>query len=153
MKLIIEDDEGRKTVVVLAQDETTIGRDDGNAVKLPDRNVSRRHARLKRANGALLIEDLGSYNGVRINGERIAEPTPVKEGDLIEIGDYDLGVEGRFEFAVPPVRATMPPSASARTIPPASATARTIPPGAPVVHRTMPPAPQPGAARHRRRRR
>jgi pSer/pThr/pTyr-binding forkhead associated (FHA) protein len=144
MKLIIEDDEGHKTVVVLAQDETTIGRDDGNAVKLADRNVSRRHARLKRKNGALLIEDLGSYNGVRINGERIAEATPVKEGDLIEIGDYDLGVEGRFEFTAPPVRATMPPSPSARTIPPASATARTIPPGAAAVHRTMPPAPQPG---------
>jgi pSer/pThr/pTyr-binding forkhead associated (FHA) protein len=140
MKLIIEDDEGRKIVVALVQDETTIGRDDGNAIKLADRNVSRRHARLKRNNGALLIEDLGSYNGVRINGERIGEPTPVKEGDLIEIGDYDLGVEGRFEFApTPPPRATVPPQVSSRTIPPASPTARTIPPSAPIVHRTMPP--------------
>ena len=101
MKLIIEDDEGRKTVVPLVRDEITIGRDDGNVVKLTERNVSRRHARLKRKNGQLLIEDIGSYNGVLINGDRIAEPTPVKEGDLIEIGDYDLGVEGRFE-APPP---------------------------------------------------
>jgi pSer/pThr/pTyr-binding forkhead associated (FHA) protein len=151
MKLIIEDDEGRKTVVALSQEEITIGRDDGNAVKLPERNVSRRHARLKRRNGALLIEDLGSYNGVRINGERIAEPTPVKEGDLIEIGDYDLAVEGRFEVAPPPPRATVPPasartippgSATARTVPPGTASARTIPPGA-AVKRTMPPTPAP----------
>ena len=115
MKLIIEDDEGRKTVVPLVRDEITIGRDDGNVVKLTERNVSRRHARLKRKNGQLLIEDIGSYNGVLINGDRIAEPTPVKEGDLIEIGDYDLGVEGRFEAPpphdTPAPRATIPPSA------------------------------------------
>ncbi|HWE23839.1 MAG TPA: FHA domain-containing protein [Myxococcales bacterium] len=163
MKLIIEDDEGRKTVVALAQDEITIGRDDANAVRLPERNVSRHHARLRRSNGALLIEDLGSYNGVRINGEIIAEPTPVKEGDLIEIGDYDLAVEGRLEAppppraTVPPPRVTMPPSPVARTIPPASPTARTIPPtssaaktippGSQIVHRTMPPAPPPDGAR------
>ncbi|HYZ89971.1 MAG TPA: FHA domain-containing protein, partial [Myxococcales bacterium] len=154
MKLIIEDDEGRKTVVALGQEEITIGRDDGNTVKLPERNVSRRHARLKRGNGALLIEDLGSYNGVRINGERIAEPTPVKEGDLIEIGDYDLAVEGRFQVTTPPPRATVPPasartfppgSATARTIPPGSASVRTIPPGA-AVQRTMSPTPAPTPA-------
>src|SRR5438067_8797331 len=87
MQLIIEDDEGRKTVVPLVRDEITIGRDDGNVIDLTERNVSRRHARLKRDDGQLLIEDSGSYNGVLINGDRIAEPTPVKEGDLIEIGD------------------------------------------------------------------
>ena len=143
MKLIIEDDEGRKTVVPVVREEITIGRDDGNVVKLTERNVSRRHARLKRQNGQLLIEDLGSYNGVRINGERIAEPTPIKEGDLIEIGDYDLGVEGRLEapppHETPAPRATTPPAA--RTIPPGGASGKTIPPGPPAVHRTVPPTP------------
>jgi len=116
MKLIIEDDEGRKTVVPLLRDEITIGRQDGNTVKLGERNVSRRHARLKKESASLVIEDLGSYNGVRVNGERISGPTKVKEGDLIEIGDYDLGVQGRIEFPTtpPPVqskvgRATLPP--------------------------------------------
>jgi len=97
MKLIIEDDEGRKTVVPLVREEITIGRQDGNTIRLTERNVSRRHARLVKDNGALLIEDLGSYNGVRVNGDRIQGPTKVKEGDLIEIGDYDLGIQGKFE--------------------------------------------------------
>jgi ABC transport system ATP-binding/permease protein len=121
MKLIIEDDEGRKTVVPLVREEITIGRQDGNTIKLSERNVSRRHARLKKDNGTLLIEDLGSYNGVRVNGERIAGPTRIKEGDLIEIGDYDLGVQGRIEFPTTPPpsqakvgRTTIPPGAMAQ---------------------------------------
>ena len=104
MKLIIEDDEGRKTVVPLVREEITIGRQDGNVIKLSERNVSRRHARLKKDNGSLVIEDLGSYNGVRVNGERISGPTKVKEGDLIEIGDYDLGVQGIVNHSRIPLR-------------------------------------------------
>ena len=120
MKLIIEDDEGRKTVVPLVREEITIGRQDGNTIKLSERNVSRRHARLKRENSSLVIEDLGSYNGVRVNGERISGPTKIKEGDLIEIGDYDLGIQGRIEFPVTPPsgqakvgRTTIPPTMAA----------------------------------------
>jgi len=76
MKLIIEDDEGRKTVVQLVRDEITIGRQDGNTIRLTERNVSRRHARLVKENGNVLIEDLGSYNGVRVNGETQATNVP-----------------------------------------------------------------------------
>lgn len=94
MKLIIEDDEGRKTVVPFARDEISIGRQEGNTIRLTERNVSRRHARLLRQNDSIIIEDLGSYNGVLINGERIDARSPIREGDLIEIGDYDLAVEG-----------------------------------------------------------
>lgn len=94
MKLIIEDDEGRKTVVPIVRDEISIGRQEGNTIRLTERNVSRRHARLLKQNGAIYVEDLGSYNGVLVNGEKIAARAPVKEGDLIEIGDYDLAIEG-----------------------------------------------------------
>jgi pSer/pThr/pTyr-binding forkhead associated (FHA) protein len=115
MKLIIEDDEGRKTVVPLVRDEMTIGRQDGNTIRLTERNVSRRHARLFKENGNVLIEDLGSYNGVRVNGEKISGRTRIKEGDLVEIGDYDLGIQGKFEAstATPGAGSTRPP-----TIPP-----------------------------------
>jgi ABC transport system ATP-binding/permease protein len=116
MKLIIEDDEGRKTVVQLLREEITIGRQEGNTIKLSERNVSRRHARLKRDNSSMVIEDLGSYNGVRVNGERISAPTKVKEGDLIEIGDYDLGLQGRVEFPTTPPPGT--PRVGRTTIPP-----------------------------------
>jgi ABC transport system ATP-binding/permease protein len=93
LKLIIEDDEGRKTVVPFARDEITIGRQEGNTIRLTERNVSRRHARLLRQNGHVLVEDLGSYNGVRINGERIQGQVQVGDGDLIQIGDYDLALQ------------------------------------------------------------
>jgi len=117
MKLIIEDDEGRKTVVQLVRDEITIGRQDGNTIRLTERNVSRRHARLMKENGNVLIEDLGSYNGVRVNGEKITGRTRIKEGDLVEIGDYDLGIQGKIDAP------TMTPVAG-------SARPPTIPPGA-----------------------
>ena len=114
MKLIIEDDEGRKTVVQLVREEITIGRQEGNFIRLTERNVSRRHARLVRNNGSVVIEDLNSYNGVRVNGEKIQGPTRIKEGDLVEIGDYDLGIEGKFEPITTPGsgvgrQPTMPP--------------------------------------------
>ncbi len=93
LKLIIEDDEGRKTVVPFVRDEITIGRQEGNTIRLTERNVSRRHARLVRQNGHVLVEDLGSYNGIRINGDKIQGQVPVHDGDLIQIGDYDLAVQ------------------------------------------------------------
>lgn len=93
LKLIIEDDEGRKTVVPFVRDEITIGRQEGNTIRLTERNVSRRHARLMRQNGHILVEDLGSYNGIRINGDKIQGQVQVNEGDLIQIGDYDLAVQ------------------------------------------------------------
>ncbi|HLL55324.1 MAG TPA: FHA domain-containing protein, partial [Myxococcaceae bacterium] len=93
MKLIIEDDEGRKTVVPFVREEITIGRQEGNTIRLTERNVSRRHARLLRVNGHVMVEDLGSYNGIRINGERVSGQTPIHDGDLIQIGDYDLAIQ------------------------------------------------------------
>ncbi|MFT3710385.1 MAG: FHA domain-containing protein [Archangium sp.] len=93
LKLIIEDDEGRKTIVPFVRDEITIGRQEGNTIRLTERNVSRRHARLMRNNGHVLIEDLGSYNGIKINGDRISGQVQVADGDLIQIGDYDLAIQ------------------------------------------------------------
>ncbi|PIE17207.1 MAG: hypothetical protein CSA65_09510 [Proteobacteria bacterium] len=96
-KLIIEDDEGKTTVVPLIRDEISIGRKEGNTIRLTERNVSRRHAKLVKQNGAVFIEDLESYNGIKVNGNRIAGRVAVAEGDRIQIGDYVLGlkVEGQ----------------------------------------------------------
>lgn len=100
-KLIIEDDEGKTTVYPLADVDVSIGRKEGNTIRLMERNVSRRHARLLRNNGAVFIEDLDSYNGIRINGERISGRYEVKEGDLVEIGDYHLALQRQEVEASP----------------------------------------------------
>ncbi len=104
MKLIIEDDEGRKTVVPIVRDdvEITIGRQEGNTIRLTERNVSRRHAKLIRRAGSVTVEDLSSYNGVKVNGDRISGNCELKQGDLVQIGDYDLAIQAENgELAAP----------------------------------------------------
>ena len=92
-KLIIEDDEGKTTVVPLIRDEITIGRKEGNTIRLTERNVSRKHARLLKSNGAIFIEDVSSYNGIKLNGDKIDGRASVGEGDRIQIGDYQLALK------------------------------------------------------------
>lgn len=92
-KLVISDDEGHTTVVPLLRDEITIGRNEGNTIRLTERNVSRSHARLLKRNGSYIIEDLGSYNGVTLNGERIDAKAELAPGDQLGIGDYGLAFQ------------------------------------------------------------
>jgi len=94
MKLIIEDDEGQRTVVPLFRDELAIGRGEGNLVRLTEKDVSRRHARLLRRGGRFYLEDLSTFCSVRVNGERVHGPRLVREGDLIEISRFDLMLQG-----------------------------------------------------------
>ena len=91
-KLTIEDDEGKTVVVPLIRDEITVGRQEGNSIRLTERNISRRHARFYRQSGTLFVEDLGSYNGIKVNGSKITAATGLKDGDLVIVGDYKLTV-------------------------------------------------------------
>jgi pSer/pThr/pTyr-binding forkhead associated (FHA) protein len=88
--LIIEDDAGKQIVVPFAKDVITIGRKEGNTIRLTERNVSRFHAKLSKQDGHVVVEDLKSFNGVKLNGDRIAGRVQVAAGDVIEIGDYHL---------------------------------------------------------------
>jgi pSer/pThr/pTyr-binding forkhead associated (FHA) protein len=97
MKLIIEDDEGRRTVIPVVRDELTIGRNETNMVRLMEKNVSRRHARLIKEDGHFFIEDLNSFTGVRVNGEKVQGKRVVHEGDLIQISEYDLSLQASPE--------------------------------------------------------
>ena len=101
-KLLIEDDEGKTVAVPLIREEITIGRTEGNTIRLTEQNVSRKHARLTLRNGVLRIEDLGSYNGTSLNGSALSGVASLKDGDVILIGDYRLGIqEDRTSQAVP----------------------------------------------------
>lgn len=92
-RLVISDDAGKTTVVMLVRDEITIGRADDNHICLTERNVSRHHARIVRRDDSYGVEDLGSYNGVKINGSRIEGYVDLAPGDRVVLGDYQL----RFE--------------------------------------------------------
>lgn len=92
-RLIIEDDEGRTTEFPVPDADLIIGRRAENGLRLLQRNISRRHARLFRRAGHVHIEDLDSYNGVFMNGARIEAPTRWRETDRVRIGDYGLSLE------------------------------------------------------------
>ena len=61
--------------------EITIGREDGNIVRIPTEGVSRYHARLwLNPDGAWIVSDQGSTNGVKLNGVRITSDRTLAEG-------------------------------------------------------------------------
>ena len=73
----------------------TIGRSRECDIVLADSNVSRRHAELRPLGDGWTITDLGSTNGVRVNGRdlRANEPHGLNPGDRVEVGTVDA----RFE--------------------------------------------------------
>ena len=73
LKLHIEDDEGQETIVPIIRDEITIGRQEGNTIRLTERNVSRRHARIMRQSDQIFVEEISARYGVYKNGEKIQE--------------------------------------------------------------------------------
>lgn len=78
-----------KAVWDLGEREILIGRDPGCDVRLPNPAVSRRHARLARMYGDYYLEDLGSTNGVSLNGRRVRKHL-LKDGDVLQITPFRL---------------------------------------------------------------
>lgn len=76
--------DGKRLVVGSAG--ATIGRSRQCDVVLSDPNVSRQHAEVRPRGGSWVVNDLGSTNGVSLNGRRIEGPQVVKPGDEIELG-------------------------------------------------------------------
>jgi len=89
-KLTIEDDEGKPTSLPLVHDEYSLGRGETNAIRLTDRNVSRKHSVLKKTEGSWVLSDLQSYNGTFVNNERVVGDRTVGSGDVMMLGDYRL---------------------------------------------------------------
>ena len=76
---------GRRRTFVTASGPMTIGRGTDNGMALADDGVSRHHARLQARGGMLILTDLGSTNGTRVNGHHVDE-VAIGQGDLIEVG-------------------------------------------------------------------
>jgi pSer/pThr/pTyr-binding forkhead associated (FHA) protein len=62
-----------------------IGRDPACEIVIPDRQVSRRHARISVTRQGILLEDLGSKNGTHCNGVRVGEPVQLNDGDSVQV--------------------------------------------------------------------
>ena len=72
-----------------------VGRSSGCDVVVDDPNVSRRHAEIRREDGAYWIVDLGSTNGVTVNGKRV-ERAPLTPEDHILIGTTEVRFESGY---------------------------------------------------------
>ena len=83
---------GTQDEIELSGGPLTIGRAPDNGLVIHDSRVSRHHARMQARRGTLVFTDLGSTNGSRVNGARVAEVV-LGEGDRIELGDTVLIVE------------------------------------------------------------
>ena len=81
------------TTFELVGDVATIGRQGTCTVHIPDINVSRLHAELRRSGDSWTIEDRGSTNGTKINDELIVRPTTLRSGDVVSLGTVRLRVE------------------------------------------------------------
>ena len=101
---LIPVDRGRP--IVLDKAVVFIGRHpECDVILKSSRKVSRKHCCLAQVESRIVIRDLGSMNGIRLNGRRVKKEATVKLGDEITIGDvtYVLKARGRMDSESDPV--------------------------------------------------
>lgn len=80
----------------LERDVTIIGRNPDCDVVLQPKSVSRRHAAIVRKEGGFLLRDMGSTRGTFVNGQKIANPVMLQDGNTLQIGELLLTFSGRL---------------------------------------------------------
>ncbi len=84
-----------KPLIPIGEKPLIIGRSPECDIVLPHLSVSRKHAYIKKDGSKLYIRDLGSTNGVIVNGEKLhKQTTTIEDGDHIKIGIFEIEVEG-----------------------------------------------------------
>lgn len=85
--LLVPGPDGADRAVALPP-ELTLGRGPAVGLALADPGASRRHARVRLdGDGAAAVEDLGSKNGLRLNGRRLRPgPAALRDGDVLTVG-------------------------------------------------------------------
>jgi Protein of unknown function (DUF3662)/FHA domain len=87
-ELVLEDG----TRIQVGTEPVVIGRLPECSVVLSDPNVSRRHAEIRRVGDAIVVTDLGSTNGTRVNGSSVHEQQ-LESGDEVTVGSTTLVFE------------------------------------------------------------
>ncbi|MBF6589507.1 MAG: FHA domain-containing protein [Ktedonobacterales bacterium] len=67
-----------------------LGRHLSNDIVVNDRRVSRYHAEIRFEHGQFFLYDLGSTNGVRVNGVPIRQAVPLRNNDIISMGSHEF---------------------------------------------------------------
>ena len=93
LKVLLGTSAGKE--IKVAQPEFFIGREEGCHLRPHSDTVSRKHCVIRVADSQVSIEDLGSRNGVFVNGRKILEAQSIKAGDKLQIGklQFELVVD------------------------------------------------------------
>src|SRR5947209_13964698 len=98
----------------------TIGREEGNLLRLNDERVSRYHAKVQFDNGEIILTDLESTNGTRVNGN-VVQIRRLRPGDRIGVGRSLLlfGSDAEIAARMATIQGLIPPAPSDSTgVPP-----------------------------------
>lgn len=95
--LLARQDEPNGEPQRFARPEISVGRQPGSDLHLADSAISARHARLTYHHGQWWVEDLRSRNGTYLNGERLAVPLVLADGDEVRFGGvaFQVALESR----------------------------------------------------------
>lgn len=98
--VMFKDDQRREFPLTKAK--TVIGRRQDCDLRIPTRDVSRRHCEIEITEDAAIVRDLGSTNGTYVNNQRIAEK-PLAPGDRLTIGPvvFVVQIDGKPEEIKP----------------------------------------------------
>jgi pSer/pThr/pTyr-binding forkhead associated (FHA) protein len=80
------DDGGSRVIDLQDAVDVTFGRSRAATVHVDSEKVSRLHAKVRRNGDVITVEDLGSRNGTRVNGDKIDGPRKLANGDELSIG-------------------------------------------------------------------
>lgn len=99
--LVLRDEAGVREWPLGEGAELVVGRDPECAVHLPDRQVSRRHAVIRRQDDRYVVLDLDSKNGTWVNGQPVGGARPLRDGD-------ELSIAARYKLYFVDANATQP---------------------------------------------
>ncbi len=83
--LVVKEGESAGKEWILDGEIMVIGRGADCDIVLPERAISRHHARIERRNQGYLLIDLGSKNGTHVNAQEVKQPRLLQDGDEIQI--------------------------------------------------------------------
>jgi pSer/pThr/pTyr-binding forkhead associated (FHA) protein len=110
--LVVTTEAGQREVHRVDRPSMTLGRAVDVDLPLTSPRVSRRHAQLTWDGERFVVEDLGSKNGTRINGTPVAGPTPIADGDTLELADCRL----EFQTSAPTVTVVLAPGTGSLSV-------------------------------------
>src|SRR5437868_14954051 len=85
-KLKIKDEHGKERLHELVDATTSIGRASANTIQITDEKSSRHHFKIEKNGSAFKLVDLGSTNGIKLNGTKLGADIDLKPGDQLSVG-------------------------------------------------------------------